>query len=45
MAIGIIPCTKASCGFWIPATYTAFGFVPPALQLPFLNMCGFFWTM
>ena len=44
MTAAIGPCTRSSIGFWVPAITGSLS-VPPALQLPFLNMCGFVWTI
>lgn len=44
MKLQIWPCTRASCGYWIPATWLALS-VRPELQLPCFNVCGVFWTI
>mmetsp|Transcript_26004 Transcript_26004/g.31559 ORF Transcript_26004/g.31559 Transcript_26004/m.31559 type:complete len:264 (+) Transcript_26004:350-1141(+) len=44
MKKAIIPCTKASCGYWIPATGLALS-MPSDLVILTMNISGFFWTV
>ena len=40
----IVGCTKASVVFWTPAVTYALT-LPDQLQIPFLNLFGFVWTI
>jgi hypothetical protein len=44
MTVQILPCTKASCGYWIPMMGVALA-MPAELQMPTMSIIGFFWTV
>jgi hypothetical protein len=39
-----LPLMKRNLLFWLPMQFIQFGYVPEDLQIPFLSVCGLFWT-
>eukprot|EP00587_Corethron_hystrix_P007322 CAMPEP_0113297746 /NCGR_PEP_ID=MMETSP0010_2-20120614/478_1 /TAXON_ID=216773 ORGANISM="Corethron hystrix, Strain 308" /NCGR_SAMPLE_ID=MMETSP0010_2 /ASSEMBLY_ACC=CAM_ASM_000155 /LENGTH=252 /DNA_ID=CAMNT_0000150683 /DNA_START=82 /DNA_END=840 /DNA_ORIENTATION=- /assembly_acc=CAM_ASM_000155 len=40
-----LPLMKRNLLFWIPVQFVQFGYIEEGLQIPFLSLCGLFWTI